>query len=296
MKTVKTRKNMQAVNPDEFEELPDYSDVEDNRPAPNPRRLAHLWQAYLLWDEFMEIRKAHSLRLSSAERGKSNFDIIFERDVMKGRVAKIKNASGEIIEIDFSGIYLDAMVDQTKKIMVSFGPDAGYVWTWATGIKGLGAGGMVAQLLAQIDDIGKFENVSKLWRFAGQAVIDGQKERNKKGEKSHYNRRLAAICWNISEQFVKQQTPVYAEIYYEEKAYLRRIHPEPVDTGRKNSKGGPLINYTNMHLHNMAKRKAVKIFLSHLWAVWREAQGLPVTEPYAMQILNHTGKIEPSLV
>lgn len=37
----------------------------------------------------------------------------------------------------------------------------------------------------------------------------------------------------------------------------------------------------------LAVRKTAKLFLSHLWQVWREAEGLPVTDPYAVRVLGH---------
>lgn len=36
------------------------------------------------------------------------------------------------------------------------------------------------------------------------------------------------------------------------------------------------------HLDAMARRKAIVLFLDHLWLVWREALGLPVTRPYVL--------------
>lgn len=238
---------------------------EDQRPDPKPRKRAHLWQAYLMWDELVELRKHHMLRMSSIEAGKSNLDAQLEQDFM-------------------DSMNLDKLISVAKKTMVNYGQaSAPEVWAWASSIKGLGEGGLLAQLIAQVDDITSFTNVSKLWRFAGQAVIDGKAERNKSGEKSHKNNRLQAVCWNISEQFVRQQTPGYSDMYYQEKARLRALHPE---------KEGNL--YSDGHIHNMAKRKTVKIFLQHLWVVWRESEGLPVTMPYAIDILHHADYIEPN--
>ena len=43
------------------------------------------------------------------------------------------------------------------------------------------------------------------------------------------------------------------------------------------------------HCHNRAFRHMIKLFLSHLWQTWREAEGLPAPEPYAFAILKHPG-------
>ena len=234
----------------------------DQRPEPKPRKNMMLWQAFLQWDELVEMRKHHLLRISSIEAGKSNMALGVEK---------------RFLELT----RLDELIDDHRKYMVECGAEVGDVWGWITHIKGLGQGGLAAQLLAQIDDIGKFDTVSKLWRFAGLAVIDGKREINKPGEKSHFNARLKSICWLISDQFVKQNTPLYRDIYDQEKARLRRLYPEKIVTNGKTQ-------YNDGHIDNMARRKTVKIFLQHLWVIWRNLEGLPVSEPYVQAILGHT--------
>lgn len=241
-----------------------YTEQEDQRPDPKPRKRPHVWQAYLQWNELVELRKRHLLRISSIEAGKSNLN------------SELEYAYLETLNID-------KLIANTKKTMTNFGEaSAPQVWQWMTSIKGLGEGGLAAQLIAQIDDIEKFSNISKLWRFAGLAVFDGKAEKNQPGEKAHKNGRLRSVCYLISEQFIKQQTPMYSDIYYQEKARLRELHPEKVGK-----------DYTDGHIHNMAMRKTVKIFLQHLWIIWRETEGLPITMPYAIDILKHADYIEP---
>jgi len=41
------------------------------------------------------------------------------------------------------------------------------------------------------------------------------------------------------------------------------------------------------HRHNRSFRHMIKLFLSHFWQTWREAEGLPAPAPYAFAILNH---------
>ena len=252
---------------------------EDKRPDPKPRKNIHLWQSYLMWYELMEMRKRHLLRISSIQKGKSLMDEQLEHDLL-----------------EYTD--LDNLICTSKKVLINYGENVGVIWNWVTDIRGLGEGSLAAQLLAQIDDIGKFATVSKLWRFAGQAVIDGKAEMNTPGQKSSMNNKLRGICWNIGEQFVKQQTSLYVDIYYSEKKRQKRLHPEvvcktctdelglevPWDDcpGKKHKR-----IYNDGHFHNRAKRKAVKIFLQHLWVKWREIEGLPVSEPYVKAILNH---------
>lgn len=242
--------------------------TEDQRPAPNPRQMPHLWQAYLWWDELVQMRKRHLLRISSIKARKSTMDAQFERDMM-----------------DHMG--LDALVRHATRAMVKSGSEAGLVWEWIRSIKGMKSGSLPAQLLAQIDDIGKFATVSKLWRFSGWAVRNGRAETNVRGEKSHYNRRLKSTCFLIGEQFIRQQTPLYSDLYYEFKAKLREKHPEKIKGANGKWK------YNDGHIDRMARRKMIKIFLQHLWLMWRTAEGLPTPHPYIHDIGGHSNLIPP---
>ncbi len=248
----------------------------DKRPDPKPRLHPQLWQAYLFWHELVEMRKRHTLRISSIDRGKSNLDAQIEHDFL-------------------SDMQVDIMIEKEKKVMLAFGEEVGCIWEWVTSIRGLREGSLAAQLIAQIDDISKFSTISKLWRFAGYGVDDGRMDRRpsttewQKGKRA-FNGLLAAVCYLIGDEFVKQQTPIYSDIYYEEKSKLRQLHPNPVPA----RKGSPWPeDFTDSHVHRMAMRKAVKIFLSHLWVKWRECEGLPVSQPYVQAILGHTNIIEP---
>lgn len=255
------------------------SNSHDNRPDPKPRKHPQLWQAYLWWYELMEMRKRHNLRISSIDRGKSNLDSQFEYDML------------DIIQID-------TLVKQTKTIMINYGTKVGLdldskevspIWQWITSIKGLGEGSLAAQLLSQIDDIDNSPTVASLWRYAGFAVIDGKAEKNSKGEKSKFNRKLKGICFNIADQFIKQQTPGYVDIYYAEKERLKTAYPAPICEGcqqlaepfQKKVKGeiytsyrcpdrnkDHKIKYGDAHIHNRAWRKMIKIFLKDLWIEW----------------------------
>ncbi len=151
------------------------------------------------------------------------------------------------------------------------------IYVWLNSIKGIGpvlAGG----LIAYIQDIERFDTVSKLWKYGGWAVYpDGTIQRRKKGEKLDYNPKLKQICWKIGESFVKIGD-FYRERYEEYRADEDENHPDL-------SKG---------HRYARAKRRTVKLFLSHLWEKWRELEGLETGEPYAIEHMDeHTHKIEP---
>jgi len=263
--------------------------VNDRRPDPKPRKHPELWQSYLWWHELMEMQKRHNLRTIAAERGKSNYNAQFERDMMY--LAQI-----------------GTVTEQARKLMIGYGEELGATWQWLTSIKGLGAGGEAAKLLAQIDDIGKFVTISKLWAFAGWAVAgDGETQRLKKGSKAPYNRDLKSICWRIADQFVKQRTPVYRDEYDAYKEDDRRKHPNVICKkcgsvfspdikkcpGCKKANSEYNLLYCDAHMDARARRKVAKLFLSHLWLKWREFEGLPVSEPYSQAILGHTHIVPP---
>ena len=275
--------------------------VKDKRPDPRARKNPHLWQVYLMWEEIVEMRKRHVLRISSIERGKSNLDADLERQWLG-------TASPELGMVE--GMYKTA-----TKLMHDQGQALGPIWDWLIDIKGIGPN-LAAKLLALIDYPAPFpgsypghcDTISKLRRFAGYAVIDGEIDRATKGNKIPYNKTLKSVLWQVCEQFIRHQTPHYADIYYERKEREYRLHPAPIcskcggegiQVGKRwkcgqcgqaagiNGKGWGL-RYTPAHLDQRARRQVIKYFLTDLWLKWREFEGLPISEPYEKAILGHT--------
>jgi hypothetical protein len=164
-------------------------------------------------------------------------------------------------------------------------------------------------IVAGIDDIGRFETVSKLWKFCGVGLNeDGTIQKRVKGQKINFNPFLKTLCWKIGEQFVKISTRGYygelllmfkeRELQKAERAGKKVIPWEAIVeiaeerakkngvkmSGRKQAEWMKEVDVSEYmsagHVHARAKRAAVKIFLSHLFQVWREIEGLPVTKPY----------------
>lgn len=257
----------------------------DKRPDPKPHKHPLLWQSYLVWNERMQMAKSHAQRLSSIEKGKSNLDGEYERQMLE---------------------WAQEVTKYAQKEMCAYGESVGPIWNWLISIKGI-AEHTAAKLLALFDDVGWFATVSKFWRFSGWAVIDGEIDRCRKGEKSPYNRRLKSECYLVAEQFVRQQTPLYVDIYYAEKERLRELHPNVIctqcgaefspdikkcpDCGQTNKKFG--LKYCAGHIDAMAKRKTIKIFLQHMWVCWRESEDLSVSKPWVIEHGGHCDYIEP---
>lgn len=154
------------------------------------------------------------------------------------------------------------------------------IYEWANGIYGIGPI-LVAGVVSGIQDPTKFATVSKVWRYCGLAVIDGEAEKRKKGEKLAYSPFMKTLCWKVGESFVKSGR-YYREVYDRYKAEYRERFPEPVDT--VSSKGKTYQKYTDGHIHAMAKRKTVKLFIAHLYEKWLELEGKPYRNPYCERL------------
>jgi hypothetical protein len=148
-------------------------------------------------------------------------------------------------------------------------------------------------------------SISAVWKFAGLAPGF---DRKTKGEKLPYNSRLKTLCWKLGESFVKvsgKEDAIYGRLYADFKrdevsrnengqyaeAAKRELENKKFKTDnatKKRLKEGKL---ADAHLHARAKRRAVKVFLSHYWTKGREARGLAIREPYAIAVLGHNGKI-----
>lgn len=83
-----------------------------------------------------------------------------------------------------------------------------------------------------------------------------------------YNTFLKDAAWKVSNQFVRQGK-FYRTVYEGYKESYELANPE----------------LTAGHIENRARRATVKLFLSHLWQMWRIAEGLPVGKTYLQERL-----------
>lgn len=153
-----------------------------------------------------------------------------------------------------------------------------------------------AYLIPVIRGIQAFDTVSKYWAWWGLHTVNGRAAKRKRGENINWNPKMRTLAWKIGKQFVMQGER-YRMYYDREKMRLSAIrlpigvchlYEECKAKLKKRSKPA-----CKGHIDAMAKRKSVKIFLSHLWETWRKMEGLPTPEPYAIAKLGHTTKEEP---
>lgn len=197
-------------------------------------------------------------------------------------------------------------------------------YPWFSLVKGVGREN-IGKVVGPID-IGKAHTISALWKFSGFAPDKEGKamRRVKGGGKLEYNSQLRSMCWRLATSLKRARGKFYHYYLKEKDKYIERflnqgykILPTPQGKWACSNCGmswarkrditpccdNPTIEKKLReeppgviwlgHLDAMAVRKMIKLFLGCLWLVWREAEGLPVTEPYAIDRLGHTKLISP---
>lgn len=149
---------------------------------------------------------------------------------------------------------------------------------WLTKQKGVGAV-YSGCLIAWIQDIGKFDTISKLHRYCGLSAINGKAQRRSLGSHIDYNPKLKTLMFKIGSSFMMSKNPIYRKAYDEaHKMYEDRgEYSEENPGGYKNKK----------HLQFRAMKKMERIFVANLWIEWRKLENLPTSEPYIFAIGGH---------
>ncbi len=123
--------------------------------------------------------------------------------------------------------------------------------------------------------------------------IKGEAPKRIRGYHYLFNTRLKMICWKVGEQLVKQGNKHYrniydkAKIYYANKARKEGLTIIPAAVLKTKKKADKEKYISEGHIHNRAKRKMVKMFISNLWEAWRLCEGLEVRPPYVIEKLGH---------
>ena len=162
---------------------------------------------------------------------------------------------------------------------------------------------IAAGLLAHID-ISKAPTVGHIWRFAG---LDPTLKWEK-GQKRPFNADLKQITWHMGQCFMKQSNDpdcFYGRLYRQrkqfeierneaggnaERAKAFKISPGATKSVKDKLAAGQMPDF---NIDARARRYAVKIFLSHLHAIWfwHEFKRIP-PKPFVIQHLGHAHEIE----
>jgi len=121
--------------------------------------------------------------------------------------------------------------------------------------------------------------------------VFGNSVRPEKGKVLGYNPNAKTLCWKIGESFVKTGGG-YRKLYDKFRAQIEaKIAANDGFCHKKHTgKDGKLVNggkCYDAHVYAMSKRATVKIFLGHLYIVWRKLLDLPWSKPYTFGMLSH---------
>ncbi len=149
--------------------------------------------------------------------------------------------------------------------------------------------------------IERLTTISALYKYSGFDVQNGKAPARERGSKTTYNSRLRSMCWRLGSSLLRARGKYYEYYLAQKEKYEQRYANNgtkivPTLSLPKNEKGKryePDGIISEGHVHNQALRKMIKLFLSCLWLAWREAEGLPVTKPYAIDQLGHDSFISP---
>jgi hypothetical protein len=169
-----------------------------------------------------------------------------------------------------------------------------------------GVGPIIAAGLVAYFDVHKANTAGGFWRYAG---LDPSVSWSK-GEKRPWNASLKTLCWKMGDCFMKFSNALdangnpacfYGQLYRKKKLELvdlnesGKLFKTAEDTlSKKKFKDPKTLSTYNSgkcsdgHVDGMARRWAVKLFLSNLHELWCAAEGIPVAKPYSMAILGHT--------
>lgn len=196
--------------------------------------------------------------------------------------------------------------DQSKKlekylqVTLDLYSDNHPVGHWAREIKGVGpviAAGFISHI-----DISKAQTVGQIWRFAGlDCTVKWEK-----GCKRPWNAALKVLCWKLGDSFVKwsggdNPSPYGIRYLAWKKIYmLRNERGDYVEEAKETLATRKFRDDSDAKAHYeagrlppgridlRARRKATKLFLSHLHEFWYEHHHkCPPPVPYAIEHLGH---------
>lgn len=161
------------------------------------------------------------------------------------------------------------------------------VWRkWAKDVRGLGEISL-AKVMGHIN-IELCNSVTSMWSHSGHGLRadDLSIQRKVKGEKITYDPKLQAQVFVVAECLMRAKSEYYQFYINQKRRFLQILK---IDT----NKGLPPEKrrvQSEAHAHNRAFRHMRKLFLSHLWEVWRNELQLGTRMPYVFDYLEEDHK------
>lgn len=135
------------------------------------------------------------------------------------------------------------------------------IWPWAEKVWGIGPM-TVAMIIGECGDLSQYRTVSAVWKRAGLAVIDGQRQRRVTDPElalvHGYSPARRSHFYNVSSAILRageapEGTLGYRPVYESRKLYYQENRPD----------------WTKAHIHNAAMRVMVKELLEDMTNEWR---------------------------
>lgn len=133
-------------------------------------------------------------------------------------------------------------------------------------------------------------------------------ERRVKGKKLHYDPRFKTTMHNLADGLLRARSD-YRAVYDEAYAYYLRERPDwtkcqdckvtigqcknPDKHGDKEYRVRAGKGWSTGRVHLAARRKMIKVLLSHIYEAWRRIEGLPIQPLYVFAVLNHKDRLTP---
>lgn len=150
------------------------------------------------------------------------------------------------------------------------------LWPYLQCIKGFGKL-TAAKFIAAAGDITRTETVSSFWKGMGLDVLpDGTVPRRLRGKQGVCALpHVIRVGEQIRQAFMVANGRLKREYYDRYRAYYDAKFPDRPKTFNDRA----------------AKRVTQKILYACIWKVWREGLGLPAPDPYAFDLLKHSGSL-----
>jgi hypothetical protein len=130
------------------------------------------------------------------------------------------------------------------------------IWPWVSAVHGFGDLNF-AGIVGEADDIGRYANVAKFWKWMGLAVIDGRAQRKVAGDAAaihKYNPARRSVTYLLGEALIKAGGKCrYRSVYDERRAHTAVTHPD----------------WTKGHSHADGMRVMTKRVIADLWGEWK---------------------------
>lgn len=127
---------------------------------------------------------------------------------------------------------------------------------------------VTAALIAFIGDINRFPTEQQFLTFCGVVSRDGRLPVKTRGQKMNWNPEVRQALFMYHDQVNRHAEWEWGKKFLEIKAEYRQKYPEPVPNTKGNGRGYKE-NYTDGHIHKMARWKFLNRFCAWLYKEWK---------------------------